>query len=65
MKLKKKNGPFLERKKLDFIEDGYKKMKSLETVERTPEVLAAMYQAYRKKMQHHLQIKVEKISLNL
>ncbi|WNL15892.1 methyl-accepting chemotaxis protein [Arcobacter cryaerophilus gv. pseudocryaerophilus] len=33
---------------LDFIEDGYKKMKSLETVERTPEVLAAMYQAYRK-----------------
>ena len=33
---------------LDFIEDGYKKMKSLETVERTPEVLAAMYQAYKK-----------------
>ncbi|WNL13274.1 methyl-accepting chemotaxis protein [Aliarcobacter cryaerophilus] len=33
---------------LDFIEDGYKKMKSLQTVERTPEVLAAMYQAYRK-----------------
>src|SRR5574344_228949 len=29
-------------------EDGYKKMKSLETVERTPEVLAAMYQAYKK-----------------
>ena len=41
---------------LDFIEDGYKKMKSLETVERTPEVLAAMYQAY-KKMQHLLQKK--------
>ncbi|MEM5557268.1 methyl-accepting chemotaxis protein [Aliarcobacter cryaerophilus] len=33
---------------LDFIEDGYKKMKSLETFERTPEVLAAMYQAYKK-----------------
>ncbi|MCT7493844.1 methyl-accepting chemotaxis protein [Aliarcobacter cryaerophilus] len=33
---------------LDFIEDGYKKMKSLQTVERTPEVLAAMYKAYRK-----------------
>ncbi|MGJ0352029.1 methyl-accepting chemotaxis protein [Aliarcobacter cryaerophilus] len=33
---------------LDFIEDGYKKMKSLQTVERTPEVLAAMYQAYKK-----------------
>ena len=33
---------------LDFIEDGYKKMKSLETVERTPEVLTAMYQAYKK-----------------
>ncbi|HKM18971.1 MAG TPA: methyl-accepting chemotaxis protein [Aliarcobacter sp.] len=33
---------------LDFIEDGYKKMKSLETVDRTPEVLAAMYQAYKK-----------------
>ncbi|WP_148625852.1 methyl-accepting chemotaxis protein [Aliarcobacter cryaerophilus] len=33
---------------LDFIEDGYKKMKSLETVERTPEVLAKMYQAYKK-----------------
>ncbi|MCT7462673.1 methyl-accepting chemotaxis protein [Aliarcobacter cryaerophilus] len=33
---------------IDFIEDGYKKMKSLETVERTPEVLAAMYQAYKK-----------------
>ncbi len=49
---------------LDFIEDGYKKMKSLETVERTPEVLAAMYQAY-KKMQHLLQTKVEKTFLNL
>ncbi|MCT7494773.1 methyl-accepting chemotaxis protein [Aliarcobacter cryaerophilus] len=33
---------------LDFIEDGYKKMKSLQTVERTPEVLAVMYQAYKK-----------------
>ncbi|PRM93701.1 chemotaxis protein [Aliarcobacter cryaerophilus] len=33
---------------LDFIEDGYKKMKSLQTVERTPEILAAMYQAYKK-----------------
>ncbi|MGJ0321985.1 methyl-accepting chemotaxis protein [Aliarcobacter cryaerophilus] len=33
---------------LDFIEDGYKKMKSLETVERTPEVLATMYQSYKK-----------------
>ncbi|PRM90895.1 chemotaxis protein [Aliarcobacter cryaerophilus] len=33
---------------LDFIEDGYKKMKSLEAVDRTPEVLAAMYQAYKK-----------------
>lgn len=32
---------------LAFINDGYKKMEALETVERTPEVLAKTYQAYK------------------
>ncbi len=31
-----------------FIDDGYNKMKSLANVERTPEVLADMYQQYKK-----------------
>jgi methyl-accepting chemotaxis protein len=33
---------------LAFTDDGYVKMKSMEKIERTPEVLAKMYQAYRK-----------------
>ena len=33
---------------IDFVEDGYKKMKSMENIERTPEVRANMYIAYRK-----------------
>ncbi|WP_198304421.1 methyl-accepting chemotaxis protein [Arcobacter vandammei] len=33
---------------LDFADDGYIKMKSMENIERTPEVLAKMYQAYKK-----------------
>ena len=36
------------KKTLAFVDDGYQKMKSLEKVERTPEVLASMYQAYKK-----------------
>ncbi|MDX4063320.1 methyl-accepting chemotaxis protein [Aliarcobacter skirrowii] len=33
---------------IDFVEDGYQKMKSMENIERTPEVRANMYIAYRK-----------------
>jgi methyl-accepting chemotaxis protein len=35
-------------KTLAFVDDGYTKMKSLEKIERTPAVLASMYQAYKK-----------------
>jgi len=35
-------------KTLAFVNDGYEKMKSLEGVERTPEVLATLYQQYKK-----------------
>jgi len=35
-------------KTLAFVNDGYEKMKSLGSVERTPEVLANMYQNYKK-----------------
>ena len=35
-------------KTLAFVDDGYNKMKSLEKVERTPAVLASMYQEYKK-----------------
>lgn len=35
-------------KTLAFVNDGYEKMKSLERMERTPEVLAKMYQQYKK-----------------
>jgi len=35
-------------KTLAFVNDGYEKMKSLGSVERTPEVLAKMYQNYKK-----------------
>ena len=33
---------------IDFVEDGYQKMKSMENIERTPEIRANMYIAYRK-----------------
>jgi len=35
-------------KTIAFVDDGYQKMKSLEKVERTPQALALMYQAYKK-----------------
>ena len=34
-------------KMLSFVNDGYEKMKSLQTVQRTPEVLAQMYKNYK------------------
>ncbi|MEA3314445.1 MAG: methyl-accepting chemotaxis protein [Campylobacterota bacterium] len=33
---------------MNFINDGYNKMKSLSNIERTPEILANMYQQYKK-----------------
>ncbi|MFA7092554.1 MAG: methyl-accepting chemotaxis protein [Arcobacteraceae bacterium] len=35
-------------KTLAFVDDGYNKMKSLEKIERTPAVLASVYQEYKK-----------------
>nr|MBP6164254.1 methyl-accepting chemotaxis protein [Aliarcobacter sp.] len=37
-----------QNKMMAFIEDGFKKMQSLSEVERTPEVLASMYEKYKK-----------------
>ena len=39
---------FVKQTVIDFVDDGLVKMKSLANVERTPEVLANMYIAYRK-----------------
>ena len=35
-------------KTLAFIDDGYNKMKSLSSIQRTPDILAQTYQAYKK-----------------